>query len=997
MGKVITCKIQTNGILKDIPGIKSLHITSGQIIPIEGNANVKFYLDAACFADGKLMPDTKWAFIFEKYYAEIPDKKGEQNDLWADIGNAQNQFIDVKGIGKQYKTGNEFSISPAGTSYYYGYKQRVLIFIENAAEPFHFFIIPYLNTSSISFAYFENSEKIRRYGDTMHLQILLHQYPDNIRRKGNFDALVYILEKKDAVSANGTSDFEEKNVLSAPIKKHLGFTDYAISDSINTMIDINFIIDMAWRKDDKEDKIFTAVIEIYETTQEELLKIPYKSVAEPIVMNFGKEPTKSLKRYNAKLLDMEPLQQEKDPLYSEFKVSEETMDAFLERKEVDKTNMIQYIGDISYTKKENNPCAYSTITVKEGTRSVTLFDEFHLGNKLSDITAASFDIVAGDKEKTKVTVIAKFKKDKAAKEEPIHIGESYMCESILNDGHKHSLPEDVFKMKYIVGQWKPSSDPSRLLDRLLNFSSINNLQFYHPDNAVKAPLLKTAAPEVQQYGNDQDSKGIPNKAAGAEQFKMVSVAEIQGLTTKDYKIEKDTVSLELGYVYNKVYENKIGSYLASQEVFEGGALSKSVKNIWVFRYLLMLIKSEKIYQTYFVPVSTCRYPNQLARIHVYPDMKWVFNFNYNIKTPVYYRPTQRMIDHYVGADESDGVSTNNSRTRTEMRDTTFGSVMQTSGAGRKTSFKLGVECEVSGEDDVIDLSAEMGEKYRKMLSPLISIVNRLNSDLGVDEARTEHDRIRSTGGTGVMARFRNFPMSFELESPNIGVGVGIGFGGTKTGSIGYELEGRIVASPLIRANIKIDVLALGSKLKPWGLIIDALDLASWAANFLSSGKVQLNYKIEVRFTAEIKLVGKKTGTDSKTKEPLYEPDVNMKYNFGDKQLKFDGGIMGKITGEIEISLEIKIVAKVQSATTTRVDEKRDVAQAGIGASAKSEVRLICPFKLNNGGLELDLYFSGVKLEVWFKANLGTKDEDGEPDVTKTLVPKIELKKKIQFQ
>ena len=56
--------------------------------------------------------------------------------------------------------------------------------------------------------------------------------------------------------------------------------------------------------------------------------------------------------------------------------------------------------------------------------------------------------------------------------------------------------------------------------------------------------------------------------------------------------------------------------------------------------------------------------------------------------------------------------------------------------GSKSSFGIFVECEVSGEDDVIKLGGEFGEKYRKMLQPLFWIVNKLDGDLGVSDAKT---------------------------------------------------------------------------------------------------------------------------------------------------------------------------------------------------------------------------------------------------------------------
>jgi hypothetical protein len=994
MGKVIACKIEITGPMSTF--MKTQLVYSGQTIPIEASTNVNFFLDETCFSDRILSPEAKWAFIYENFYASIKDTKGQQNDLWADIGGGQNQFIDVKGIGKQYKKDKSFSISPAGANYYFGFKQRVVVFTENADQEFHFFIVPYMNTPSINYAYFNQSDKIRRYGDAMHLQLSLHQYPDSINKKGKYEAVVYLLEKKDALTAKSTDEFEEHNVLGKPIRKILRMIDYTKEDNINNIINVDFIIDIAWRKNDREEKTFVPVIEVYETIEKEFAgMVSYDSKQEPIVKNFALEPTKNLSRYNGKILGMEALQKEKESVYSEFKVSEEAMSEFLDRKELEKNNMIQYIGDVSYTKKENNPCAYSVITIKEGTRTVTIFDENQLGESVKDATANTFDIVAGDKEKTKVTVTAKFKKDKKSAEESIHIGGAYKCESLLNDGHKHEKPSDVFKMEYIVGQWKPLSDfPGRLLDGLLNFSSFNSFRFFHPDNGKNAPVLKTADPYQKQYASDQDAKGLPHPTGSSDQFKSVSVAAVQGLSASDYKIDKDSITLDLGFVYNKVYENRIGAYLATQEAFEGGAISKNVKNIWVVRYLLKLINKEQIYQTYFVPVTTCRYPNQIAKINVYPDMKWVFNFNYNIKTPIYYKPTASLVEHY--ADSYEGkTKTSNSNTRLDIRNQVFDNLGQLE-EGRKTTFTLGVECEVSGEDDVISLSKEMGEKYRKMLSPLLWIVNKLDNDLGVTAARTENNTLRAAGNKGILARLQKLPMSFTLEAPNIGVGLGIGFAGSQSSRISYELEGRLVADPLIGANVKLDILALGSKLKPWGLILDALDLASWAANFFSGGRIELDYKIEVRFKAQIKLVGKKTGADPKTKEATYEGFANAKYNFVDKKLKFDGGLEGKILGEIEISASVKILAKVKSANARALDEKKKVAEVGVGAKASSYVKLTCPFEIKDGGVDVDFFFSGVKLEVWFKASLNPNDDDGEPDVVKSLVPKIELTKKIQF-
>ena len=453
-----------------------------------------------------------------------------------------------------------------------------------------------------------------------------------------------------------------------------------------------------------------------------------------------------------------------------------------------------------------------------------------------------------------------------------------------------------------------------------------------------------------------------------DKFKLISVADVQGLTDKDYKIEKDTVSLELGYVYNKVYEIKIADYLGTQEAFEGGSLSKNVKNIWVVRYLLKLINKEKIYQSYFVTVTTCRYPNQIARINVYADMKWVFNFNYNIKTPIYYKPTASLVEHY--ADSYEGrIKTSNSNTRLDIRERMINNAGQVE-EGRKTSFTLGVECEVIGEDDIISLSKEMGEKYRKMLSPLLWIVNKLDGDLAISAARTENNHIQTSGNTGLLARLNKLPMSFELEAPNIGVGLGIGFAGSTTGKIGYQLEGRLIADPIIGANVKLDLLALGSKFKPWGAVIDALDIASWLANFVSGGSLEISYELYVSLSAKIKLVG----SDSKDGE---DKPAKLEYNFEDKKYSGLIAIQGVIEGKIVASLAFIVKVEKESRrgfAEVRSTEAREEAFAlGIDVEAKSWVSITAgkSFGIDNNW-ESDFYFSGFTLKVVIKAGFNKK-------------------------
>jgi hypothetical protein len=59
------------------------------------------------------------------------------------------------------------------------------------------------------------------------------------------------------------------------------------------------------------------------------------------------------------------------------------------------------------------------------------------------------------------------------------------------------------------------------------------------------------------------------------------------------------------------------------EGYTSGIIEEMLDKLWMFRYFWL---NEKLAQTFFAPISTCRYPNQIAKIRVFPDMEWEFKF-----------------------------------------------------------------------------------------------------------------------------------------------------------------------------------------------------------------------------------------------------------------------------------------------------------------------------------------------------------------------------------
>ncbi|WP_347220126.1 hypothetical protein [Chryseobacterium sp.] len=952
--------------------------------------------------------DTKWAFILASYWGEAEKtKKDEELSLWADLGGGRTSVSEL-GIAQQYKAGKAIEITPDQNDVWLGNFHRMEVFSIRPNKGLHFHFVT-IDKPKIYLAYFDKqiikpevknvtiNDGYYSYGEVIKFHVATHMLPMSIgeqysKKYGKVDTETSFenLEFEIELTDENHSPLLEEPILKgqlvdySPLVKDAEGHRRILNGTANIQYEFPILIDTQWKDKihtkDQKTKTYSVTIKITNT------KTKKEYAYTPDITNIRRVAED---KRNFDDIEVSPV----------FMVKYESMDTILSQMEERKNNMIQYIGDIDYNYRETNPCAYSKITVNNGEKDFEIFNEYALvGREIKDKTQGYLDIVCGDKETKDIKISAKFLPSKDGPEEHVRTDKNgFKCQKILNDGKPHNGIRDVFKMDWIVGQYKPSTDPQYYLQRLMGAASNSFPMTYHPSNQDKAPKFSPG-----KIPTDQEMKGTPLPDNVIAAYKPLTVAGIQGLAENtDYTISEaeDSITLKLKYNYNKSYDDKILNYLyGEQDYLTKGIFSDNIKNLWVVRYLLKWIKNEQISQSYFVPVTTCRYPNQIAKLRVFPDMKWVINFNYNIDTPLYYKANTPLVEHYSGFNEGK-INTSNNNKRKEILNKTISNGLQHS-TGRKTKFGLYVECEVSGEDDIIKLGNEFGEKYREMCAPLFFLVESLDSTLGISDAEEKkRDLLNSTSTKkGLLGRLSALPMSFELNPPSLGLGVGIGFASSQNGNITYEVDARIKADPIIGAKVTLDILALGSKLKPWGAIIDALNIASWLINFCSAGKMEIDYTVEVRFTAEIKLVGKRTKEATDQEAAEYESEAKFSYNFADKNLDFHGGIEGKILGEIEISTSMKIKAKVKDAQGKPAEEPKDVAELGIGVKASSSVSLTCPFKLNKeGNLDLDLEFSGVKLEIWFKAGLNMDEEDSEdPNRIVPLIPKTNFKKEIKF-
>ncbi len=553
----------------------------------------------------------KWAFILSYLYGEaLKTPDGEKLPLWADLGGG-NVSVKYLGIDDQYKQGSAIEITPNSNDVWLGNYHRMEVFslLPGKGLNFHFLTI---DKPKIYLAYFDKqninpeikefkvNDGYYSYGEVIKFHVATHMLPlkindqykqkyGNIENEPSFENLEVEIH---------LTDEEHKVLLEEPIIKGK-LVDYSplvkSADSIhinlgtaNISYEFPVFINPEWKDTihtkDKKIKAYSVTIKITNTkTKKEYTYQPDQGQIRKI----------SDSKRDFDNIDVSPA----------FFVKYEAMETVLARLEQKKANMIQYIGDIDYNFKEKNPCAYSKIVINDGETDYEIFNEYS-GQSVKDSTKRWVDIVAGDKDPKDVKITAKYLQDKDAAPENVRTEKNgYMCQRILNDDKPHDGIKDVFKMDWIVGQYRPSQDPQLFLQRILNFAKSpapGTPLVFHPSNSNKAPKL-----DQTKIPSDQEMKGIPQPKEIQEAFKGISVSGIQGLQEgTDFIIDEanDSITLKLKYKYNKSYDDKINNYLyGKQEYLSKGLLADNFKNAWVVRYLLKYIYKEQIHQTYFVP------------------------------------------------------------------------------------------------------------------------------------------------------------------------------------------------------------------------------------------------------------------------------------------------------------------------------------------------------------------------------------------------------------
>lgn len=590
-----------------------------------------------------------------------------------------------------------------------------------------------------------------------------------------------------------------------------------------------------------------------------------------------------------------------------------------------------------YQKKEFDPCGYSQIEITDKSskdrKPFIFFDEEKLSSS-GDLTSQTFDIIRGDEKKDVIIALKKLQ------------NKNVFCNGVmLPKNKKHNIKENVFLMDNVLAAKRLGDDFERIEDK-----------------SHKKQLRKSNIDITKENETDTDVIADSEKPA----YEVEKVQNFVLGTDYEY-VGEDSLKLKLKYIYNKTYDNTILKAIGYEIDDKYSLINlKDEEVAWVARYIFW---KDHFVQQYFVPVSTCRYPNQIIKTKVFPDFEWWINFKYKTESPVFVRQSPKYKHRVFTTQDNQNQKLAGER-RTE----------------HSNNWKL--------KKKEYDLEFEAGFKIDGEEKPLIPgdgfpVINAINVLLKAyeifkeitfaDEAEAGETAIangtaRTTEGTPPSRNMSNrwntrkgagLPIRIEVSPPSVSGGIYGKFAQSKSrvNQIGafYNLE--IAAKPLFSIKGELDLLFYAQFIGPIGQAMYILSQIVKKVNYLTLGAVKIDYYINVGAKVDFNLEVK-----------------SVEYHSIDG---WSGGeIQFYIPSEIYLNAGVDINASIEGIGSAE-------AEARIEGKAEFETRATYD-KRNNKCPSL-LKFNGLSGKVWLqfsvkdKTQKDTGDPEDEPDHTFSII------------
>ncbi len=420
---------------------------------------------------------------------------------------------------------------------------------------------------------------------------------------------------------------------------------------------------------------------------------------------------------------------------------------------------------------------------------------------------------------------------------------------------------------------------------------------------------------------------------------------------KDVDIKGDTIEFNVGYHYDKT--------VADGTKYRNSTLDK----LWLFKYFKL---SDDLVQSHFLPISTCRYPNQMVKIDVYPDITWGVSLSFGSGASAYQKDWRKdltkerkaaleELEDAKKAVKKDVVEKiNNAIFR--KRNVPALSYVEISAEEKPKSraekiiedleLELAFNARYNGENtnvaidfggSIKEIVMAFAEAYGLLKDLTGNSYNEAEQKTKMEETKKKLNGIKKVGNR-FDKLFENDPVTINLATPKFSIGTTWGrttIKDTGQAPVSYDVYAQF--SPLVEANGKLDLITCAGFIPLEGQVIKLVELVLTNAGLSPSCFIELVGSIKGDIKGSIR-----TGVDGMNSvESSITNEVKLRI---EASITLGGGVVGFIFAAIEKDM------------TAYYDEVKYRAIGEIGFKNKKELGA------DHNGVYFDymLKFNGLK-------------------------------------
>ncbi len=366
---------------------------------------------------------------------------------------------------------------------------------------------------------------------------------------------------------------------------------------------------------------------------------------------------------------------------------------------------------------------------------------------------------------------------------------------------------------------------------------------------------------------------------------------------------KDSIDLNLNYLYNKNFDTQAADWI--DDVLD---------KLWLTRYVF---NTNNVAQSYFVPVATCRYPNQMVKVDVYPDFRWRIKFKFSSEKLHVKR------ESHFNKRGQEKISR-----QAHWKKFTLGD--------REYKFSVDTAFWYNDKKNQITLKRIPLENELKLLIWAFKIARKLTFSDETDNFKKHYAKK---------------PKKNESTAITITVGVptieGVVHGGYTYGekqkhSVGLQHKYGVALQWTITGSLNL--LYFAKYLGPAGAAVTGIKKVVQKLQWLSNNKLNIDFGIDLFASLDINTRGSYT-------THTIDPDA----------------------GEVKLKLRVKIGLKIYVSAAAQLDDV--VIYAGLEAGLEAWLKVEITYNANMDKPKLKGKFEGLFAKA--KGVIGTKDEDNK--------------------